>query len=260
MVTNPYETTDNGPKENAYCRIAVTPIVYLKRSYALIEGKYLLFLAIVFCGMILGSLAPMALLLGPMIVGINLCFLDLEAERKVEFSTVFNGMSQFLDCFLVTLVMLLVNLVFTCCVLIVAVVVVAVGTSITQDNSGLPIALMIAGLSIFYLLIMFASIALYMPFMFSFALIADRKLPAKLAMIASARAVYSNLWPLLCLMTCLMFISILASLLCYIPAILLAPINFGAFFLIYRDLFPKSETPLDPDVPLAPEAEPQPAS
>ena len=121
METNPYDSTHNVTQEGgAYCQISVSPIVYLKRSYALIEGQYLLFLAIVFCGVFLGSLAPMALLLGPMIVGINLCFIDLEAERKVEFSTLFNGMSQFLDCFLVTLAMLLVNFALAFCVVCLA--------------------------------------------------------------------------------------------------------------------------------------------
>ena len=256
METNPYESTNNVTQEGgAYCQITVSPIIYLKRSYALIEGQYLLFLAIVFCGVFLGSLAPMGLLLGPMIVGINLCFIDLESERKVEFSTLFNGMSQFLDCFLVTLAVLLVNFVFAFCVVCLAfagIALVALTVGPQESNSALPAVLMIGGFVIFYLVVLVASVAVYLPFMFSFQLIADRKLPAKMAIITSARAVYSNLWPLVGLMTCLMFISMLAALCCYIPAILLAPINFGVFFLIYRDLFPKPDAPLDPEAALQP--------
>ena len=69
--------------------VPLDPIGLLKRSYAMMGDQYFLFVGITAVGIILGSLVPFGILLGPMMVGIYLCYIDREKGKTVEFGTLF---------------------------------------------------------------------------------------------------------------------------------------------------------------------------
>ena len=75
--------------------MSFAPIALYKRSYALLGEQYWLFFGITLVGIFLGSLVPFGILMGPMMVGIYMCFADRERGKQVEFGTLFKGFDQF---------------------------------------------------------------------------------------------------------------------------------------------------------------------
>ncbi len=106
---------------------------------------------------------------------------------------------------------------------------------------------MIGSILLIYPLIIVASIAIYVPFLFVFQLIADQKLGAGAAVKASAKAAWQNLGGVIYFLIAVGFISVLAMIPCYIPAIFLMPITIGSTWILYQDIFgrePSLERPV----------------
>jgi len=248
MESNPYEATHTD-QQLPYGRIAPTPIKFMKEAYRLIEGQYFLFFGIVLCGLLLGGLAPMGILMGPMIVGVYLCFLEREANRPVKFDVLFRGFDHFLTSLWVMLTMLLCNIVVTFLFIVFAAVCGFMIASMMQANApaGIPAYVGVAAIIFAYGLLLLFSIMSVIPFAFAFQLIAEHQMSASEAMKTSMRAVMHNLWPLTLTFIGMSFLGMLAALLCYFPVFLLMPIQFGATFVIYRKIFPKGSTPHFPN-------------
>ncbi len=100
---NPYAPT--AVNEPTPGKVKVRPIQLLQRSFEMIRGEYWLFLGITFVGLLIGSLVPFGILLGPMMVGIFLCFVQRQQTGRTEFGTLMKGFDQFLDAFVATLIM-----------------------------------------------------------------------------------------------------------------------------------------------------------
>jgi uncharacterized membrane protein len=83
----------------------VRPIQLLQRSFELISGEYWLFLGITLVGIVVSSLVPFSILLGPMMVGMFLCFAQRQQTGRTEFATLFKGFDQFVDALVATLIM-----------------------------------------------------------------------------------------------------------------------------------------------------------
>ena len=242
MSTNPYQATEtNGQPALTYQRISATPIEYLKQSYELIQSNYMLFLGITFCGFLLGSLAPMGILMGPMFVGIFMCFLAQESTGKVKFDILFKGFDQFVPSLLVVLIMIGCNLAATlvCGLIMLVCFLVIIGIAQTGFSPEALGVISIGGFVLGYGLLIVVSILSVVPFAFCFQLIAEHKMSTSDAVRTSARAVRHNLMPLALTYVSFSFISFLAALLCYVPLILLLPIQIGASFIIYRQVFPR---------------------
>ena len=244
MESNPYEAV-NTTGQLPYARIAPTPIQYMKQSYGMIQGQYFLFFGITFCGLFLAGLAPMAILLGPMLIGIYLCFLAREADRPVSFDLLFRGFDHFLPSLWVVLTMLLCNVVVTVLFLIIAVLFGFMFVSMMQGNGpqAFPAYLPFLAIGVGYCLLILCSILSIVPFAFCFQLIAEHQMSASDAMKTSIRAVLHNAWPLALTFISISFFGILAALFCYLPVFFLMPIQLGATFVIYREMFPKNAEP-----------------
>lgn len=65
-------------------RGAVQPMVCLQAGWALVEEKYWLFVGMSFVGILLGSIVPFGILLGPMMCGIYLSLFQLRRGQAVE--------------------------------------------------------------------------------------------------------------------------------------------------------------------------------
>jgi len=72
----------------------IKPVECLKEGWALIKDQYWLFLGITFVGIFVGSAVPIVLI-GPMMVGIYMCFFRRMRGEPVEFGTLFKGFDYF---------------------------------------------------------------------------------------------------------------------------------------------------------------------
>src|SRR5713101_7130496 len=77
-------------------RGVIRPVECLKGGWALIKDQYWLFLGIVFVGIFIGSAVPIVLI-GPMMVGIYLCFFRRMRGEPVEFGDLFKGFDFFVQ-------------------------------------------------------------------------------------------------------------------------------------------------------------------
>ena len=242
MNANPYEAA-NTPGQQAvpYRRLSLTPIKYMQRAYRMIKAQYLLFLGVTFCGLLIGSIAPFGILLGPMLTGVYLCFLEKESGSTAKFETLFRGFEHFIPSFLVMLTAMLCNFIVT--VTLVAITIITgfflLPTAGNAFGNSVPVSFVAIGFAAAYSVLMLASFLAFVPFAFCFQLIAEHKMSAGDAMRASTRAAMHNLFPLVAIYLCLSFFGFVAALFCYVPLFLLMPIQLGSTFILYRDTFPR---------------------
>src|SRR5258708_37441887 len=72
----------------------IKPVECVKEGWALIKDQYWLFLGIVFVGVFIGGAVPIVLI-GPMMVGIYICFFRRMRGEPVEFGHLFKGFDYF---------------------------------------------------------------------------------------------------------------------------------------------------------------------
>jgi uncharacterized membrane protein len=82
-----------------------------------------------------------------------------------------------------------------------------------------------------------ASLFIYVPFVFAYQLVADRKMGGGQACSMSFKASLKNLVGVLLFIVFTTIVSMIASLPCYLPVLLVMPISFGALWILYRDVF-----------------------
>lgn len=238
---NPYEPTQSrtGTDPNDPRQISINPIDLYKRSLALMGDQYWLFVAMAFLAFLIGSIVPFGILMGPMLVGLYLCYKEREEGRRVDFGKLFQGFDEFVNSLIVMLILIVVSVI----VLIPFCVIGAIGMfAILGPGQGNgppqvnPVAF-VGFLLGFGFLISLASLFIYVPFVFAFQLVADRKMGGGQACAMSFKASLKNLFGVLLFILVTTIVSMLASLLCYLPVLLVMPISFGALWILYRDVF-----------------------
>jgi len=238
---NPYEPMQSriGTDPNSPRQISINPIDLYKRSLALMGDQYWLFVAMTFLAILIGSVVPFGILMGPMFVGLYLCFKEREEGRRVEFGKLFQGFDEFVNSLIVTLILIVVSLV----VIIPCYIIGGIGMFAILgpgQGNGPPQVNPAALLGILFglvLLISLASLAIYVPFVFAYQLVADRKMGGGQACSMSFKASLKNLVGVLLFIIFTTIVSMLAAILCYLPAFLVMPISFGALWILYRDVF-----------------------
>jgi uncharacterized membrane protein len=201
--------------------------------------QYWLFVAMTFLAILIGSVVPFGILMGPMFVGLYLCFKEREEGRRVEFGKLFQGFDEFVNSLVVTLILIAVSLV----VIIPCYIIGGIGMFAILgpgQGNGPPQVNPAALLGILFglvLLISLASLAIYVPFVFAYQLVADRKMGGGQACSMSFKASLKNLVGVLLFIIFTTIVSMLAAMLCYLPAFLVMPISFGALWILYRDVF-----------------------
>ncbi len=221
-------------------RVSIEPIELYKRSMALMGDQYWLFVGITLVGVMLGSIVPMGLLMGPMMVGIYMCFADREKGRQVEFGTLFKGFDQFVSSFIAMLIMVGLSLLVMIPLMIVMSVAMILILPSNGGNQGT--TLVIPVLLVFYFVLFIAVFLIQLPFLFAFQLIADRGLTGPRAVSLSLKGVQKNFGGCIFLSIVIGLFSLLASAACIVPAFFLMPISMGVLYLAYRDIFGGSVT------------------
>ena len=233
-MSNPFATPEsysgydqNGSEE--FRRISARPIERLTEAKVMLGDQYWLFVGICLIAILIGSLVPLGILMGPMMCGMYLCFRYRMNGIHVRFETLFKGFDVFLNAMLAMLIMMAVSIAVMLPLIIFMFVMVA-----TAGNND---AQVLGTVATIYPLILFLSVAIYIPFAFVFPLIVDRGTGPWESVTLSARAAWHNLGPLCGMMLIHFLISMLGMCACYVGAILVMPLTLGAMFTVYHEVF-----------------------
>jgi hypothetical protein len=218
-------------------------MVCLKSGWALIKDQYWLFVGMSVVGILIGSVAPFGILLGPMMCGIYLSLFQLRRGQPVEFGNLFKGFDYFGESLLATLL----HFVPVVMILIPFYIVLYAGLFFIMPRQGAdpdPTTLFgfLAVLMVFGLLLGVVIIVISVIFTFAYPLIVERKLSGIEAVKLSARAALANFLPLLGLLLLNGVIGLAGMLLCYVGIFLAFPITFAAIATAYEQVFGLGET------------------
>jgi uncharacterized membrane protein len=234
-------------------RNAVEPVECIKTGWNLIKSQYWLFVGMTVVGVIIGSVVPLGILMGPMMCGIYLAIFRTRRGQPIEFGLLFKGFDYFGDAVIATLLHMIpifVVIIPTYLMFYVGMFAMMAGTSRNgEPNPGA----MLGFLGIFgvvWLVIMVLLIVLSVVFTFAYPLIVDRRLSGLNAVKLSIRAAFANFWRLLGMLLLTGLMSIGGLILCYVGIFLVMPISLAAIATAYEQVFGLSD--LQPNLPPPP--------
>jgi hypothetical protein len=218
-------------------RRIVQPMYCLRTGRSLLKDQYWLFVGMTLVAILLGSLVPFGIALGPLMCGIYMGLFRRRRGEAVEFGILFKGFEYFGESIVATLI----HYVPMVMIIIPFYIVLYGGLFLITQQGGNPDP------SIFYvyfgvlivlgLIMLVLIIALSVVFMFSYPLIVDRKMSGLDAVKLSARGALANFWSLLGLLLINGLISFAGVLLCYVGVFLTLPITFAAIAVAYEQVF-----------------------
>jgi hypothetical protein len=231
----------------AYNSGVVRPIECLKMGWSLIKEKYWLFLGITAVGILVGSMGPMAILLGPMMCGIFMCLLARFRGEQVGFDMLFKGFDYFAQSLIATLIQ-------TVPVLFLILPVYVIFFIQFMSKMGPPsghsrrtpvdpseLYSMFALMGVMVVVVVVIATLIGTLFIFTYPLIVDRRLSALDAIRTSIRAVRANFGGVLGLVALNTALGLVGMLFCYVGAILVMPVSFAAWAVAYRQVFPAQD-------------------
>ena len=198
-------------------------------------------LGICLVGLIVSSAAPMAVLMGPMMCGMYLCFFAMMRNQRPTFEMLFKGFDTFIESLVATLIMVGVSFLVMIPLGILVFVSMLAVTAAAQQGGGEAAPLVFIFVIVVYLAAILAMMVVQLLFVFAYPLIADYNLSGWEAVKLSARAAWANLGNVVRLMILNMLVSMLAMVLCYLPILLVIPVSMFSSALLYRRIFPEPE-------------------
>jgi len=221
---------------------------YFSQGRELIKGQYWFFFGITVVGILLGSLAPLGILMGPMMCGIFICFQKQIRNEEVKFEDLFKGFDYFLESFLATLIWL--GLMLAISLPLVMIIMFNIGGMVYAfQQEALSFQLISVGLLAvlaFFSLLLFGFIGVSLQF--AYFLIVERKLKAWDAVKTAFKACWHNFLKMTGLGFTVILLSIAGACCCYVGLLFLQPLILGAYFSAYQDVF---EPPAPPPMPNA---------
>jgi uncharacterized membrane protein len=219
----------------------IEPVACLKEGWALIKDQYWLFLGIVFVGMLIGGVIPIVLL-GPMMVGIYLCYFRKMRGETVEFGDLFKGFDYFSQGLVAALIQMIPMIVVMVPLYIIWLVFVfsSMPRGHNPEDSRAFFFAFFGFEMVFMLIMMVVGIIVHIFFMFAFPLIADRNLSGLDAVNLSIKAGKANIGGMLLLVLLNAGLGILGVLACYIGVFALMPVTMATQAVAYRRVFPAS--------------------
>jgi hypothetical protein len=236
--------------DTAFRVVPIAAIDCYRESWDRIRDQYWLFVGITAVGMLLGSMGPLGMLLGPMMCGLYLCHLQKSRGAVVSFGLLWKGFDHFAESFIAVLCMMAAGLVI---VMPVAFVMfggfILVGALVGQSHEPAWAVLFIPVYLVSCVLMMVLGSLIGALFVFTFLLIVDKRIPGFEAVKLSAGAAWANVWSMIKLMLLGMVLSIVGMCFCYVGAFLVAPVTFGAIVVAYQRVF-GSEPAGEPHAPV----------
>jgi hypothetical protein len=222
----------------SFNRGAVAPTECLKQGWALVRERYWLFVGMAAVGMLIGSVVPLGILLGPMMCGIYLALLKTRRGQPVEFGDLFKGFDYFGQSLIATMIHVVPILVVFVPSYIAFYI--SIFFMIPQPGSEPDPAMMfglLGAFMVFYVVMLVFIIIVSVLFTFTYPLIVDRRLTGVDAVKLSVKAALANFWRLLGLFLLSSVLGIGGLLLCYVGVFLVLPISFGAIATAYEQVF-----------------------
>ena len=204
-------------------------------------------------GLIIGSVVPLGILMGPMMCGIYLALFQTRRGQLIEFGTLFKGFDYFGDSLIATLLHIIpVIVILVPSYIIFIVFYFGLMVAISQGGQPNPAALLgfLALFMVFWLVIIVLLIVLAVLFAFAYPLIVDRRLSGLNAVKLSIRAAMANFWRLLGMMLLTTLLNFVGVLFCYVGAFFVVPIGFAAIAAAYEQVFGLGE--VQPNLPPPP--------
>ena len=220
----------------------IKPVECFKEGWALIKDQYWLFLGIVLVGVFVGGAVPIVLI-GPMMVGIYMCFFRRMRGETVEFGNLFKGFDYFAQgliaaCFQVIPMFIVIVPMYL-------IMMVLMMTSAPRhgrmdpDESSMFVLRFLGFELVFVVVMLTVSIIINILFMFAFPLIADRGLSGLEAVKLSIKAGKANAGGILLLMLFNAAVGFLGVLACYVGVFFVMPVSLAAGAVAYRRVFPE---------------------
>lgn len=233
-------------------RKAVEPVVCIKAGWNLIRNQYWLFVGLAIVGILIGSVVPFGILLGPMMCGIYLTLFKTKRGQPIEFGDLFKGFDYFGDSLIATLL----HLVPIMVVFVPSYIVFYIGLFFLMPRNGEPDPSALFGFfglfAVFWLVMMVLLILVSVGFTFAYPLIVDRRLSGLNAVKLSIRAGMANFWQLLGMLLLNGLLSFIGLLFCYVGAFLVLPVGFAAIATAYEQVFGLAGGDVQPNLPPPP--------
>ncbi len=235
-------------------RNAVEPVECIKAGLNLIRSQYWLFVGMTAVGIIIGSVVPLGILMGPMMCGIYLALFQTRRGQPIEFGILFKGFDYFGDSLIATLLhlipifVILIPSYFVFIAFYIGFIVV-----MAQSNgSPNPVAAIgfFALVIVFWLAVFLLLIVLSVIFTFAYPLIVDRRLSGLDAVKLSIRAALGNFWRLLGMLLLTGLMNFAGALFCYVGVFFVLPISLAAIASAYEQVFGLGE--VQPNLPPPP--------
>ncbi|MEP6741664.1 MAG: hypothetical protein ABJB61_04125 [bacterium] len=233
-------------------RKAVEPVECIKAGWNLIRNQYWLFVGLSVVGILIGSVVPFGILLGPMMCGLYLTLFKTRRGQPIEFNDLFKGFDYFGDSLIATLLHLVPILV----IFVPSYIVFYIGLLFIMPRNGEadPSALLsfFGIFAVFWIVMVVILIIVSVGFTFAYPLIVDRRLSGLNAVKLSIRAGIANFWQLLGMLLLNGLLSLVGVLFCYVGVFLVLPISFAAIAAAYEQVFglatgePQSNLPPPP--------------
>jgi len=221
----------------------VRPIECLQAGYELVRDQYWLLVGISAVGMIIASLVPLGILMGPMMCGIYLTLFKKRRGQPIEFGDLFKGFDYFAESLIAALLHMIpifVILVPTYIIFYISMFAMMAASGGGEPNPGIMLGFF-GFWGLIWLVLIVAMILISVAFTFAYPLIADRKLPGFEAVKLSMKAARANFAGLLGLMLLSGLMAFVGILFCYVGWFLIMPITFGAIAVAYEKVFGLSE-------------------
>ncbi len=213
----------------------------LRVGWELIKDQYWIFLGMAFVGIFLGSMAPMGILLGPMMCALHLAFFRRSRGEVVQFTDLGKGFDYFGQSLIATLLQILPLMIILMPVYLIGMFtfLALMARSGRSHHAGSPADFLpifgIFGLT--FVIVFAASLIVGAFFLFTYPLIVDKKMSGVDAVKTSIRAAFGNLAGVLGL-TCLLFgLGIAGLLFCYVGTFLVMPLGLAARHVAYKQVF-----------------------
>jgi len=221
----------------------IKPVECVKEGWALIKDQYWLFLGIVFVGIFVGGAVPIVLI-GPMMVGIYLCFFRRMRGEPVDFGLLFKGFDYFAQSLIAAVIQIipLIVVMVPAYIIMFALMMTSMprgGGRMDPDASSRFLITFLGFELVFVTVICAVGIVVGIFFLFAFPLIADRGLSGLDATKLSIKAGKANFGGILSLLLLNLAMGILGVLACYVGVFFLMPISLASYAVAYRRVFPE---------------------
>jgi uncharacterized membrane protein len=239
------------PPIDEFKRNAVESVECLKAGWNLVKDQYWLFVGMTVVGVLIGSVVPFGILMGPMMCGLYLAFFQTRRGQPIEFGVLFKGFDYFGDSVVATLlhmIPILVVFVPSYIAFYVGLLLMMPQAGSDPDPSAMFTFLGIAAVFWFFLIVLLIIVSV--AFTFAYPLIVDRRLSGINAVKLSIKAAMANFWRLLGLLLINGILTFVGVLFCYVGVFFVLPLTFAAIACAYEQVFGLGE--FQPNVPPPP--------